>query len=58
VTELCRNFGISQQTFFCWLRQYDGLSPSEVQRLQQLEKENCRAAEGERFESLEAISLP
>lgn len=42
VAEVCRKFGISQQTFYRWRRQFKGLMPSEVQRLQQLEEENRR----------------
>ena len=42
VTEICRKYGISQQTFYRWRSKYGGLSPSEVRRLKQLEDENRR----------------
>ncbi len=32
--------GISQATYFNWKKRYDGLLPSEMQRLRQLEDEN------------------
>ena len=38
--ELCRKYGISQQTFYRWKAKYGGLEISEAQRLRQLEEEN------------------
>ena len=32
--------GISQATYFNWRRKYDGLLPTEMRRLKQLEDEN------------------
>ena len=34
--------GISQATYFNWKKKYDGLLPSEMMRLKQLEDENVR----------------
>lgn len=42
VAELCRKYGISNQTFYRWRSKYGGLMPSEVKRLKQLEDENRR----------------
>ena len=28
ITELCRKYGISQQTFYRWRRKYGGLAPT------------------------------
>ena len=42
VEEVCRKAGISQQTFYRWKKLYDGLMPSEMKRLKQLEEENGR----------------
>ncbi len=42
VTELCRKYGVSQQTFYRWRRKYGGLAPSELQRLKELERENTQ----------------
>lgn len=42
VEEVCRKAGISIQTYYRWRKKYDGLMPSEVRRLKQLEEENQR----------------
>ena len=39
-TEVCREMGISEQTFYRWKRKYAGLGVSELRRLKQLEEEN------------------
>ena len=40
VADLCRKAGISQATYFNWKKKYDGLLPSEMRRLKQLEDEH------------------
>ena len=40
VAEICRKAGISQATYFNWKKKYDGLLPTEMKRLKQLEDEN------------------
>ena len=40
VEEMCRKYGISQQTYYRWRKQYGGLSASELRRLKELEREN------------------
>ena len=40
VAEICRRAGISEATYFNWKRKYDGLLPTEMRRLKQLEDEN------------------
>lgn len=40
MTEICRKAGISQATYFNWKKKYDGLLPTEMRRLKQLEDEN------------------
>jgi putative transposase len=42
VAEICRKAGISQATYFNWKKKYDGLLPSEMKCLKQLEDENAR----------------
>ncbi|MGH7849143.1 MAG: IS3 family transposase [Thermodesulfobacteriota bacterium] len=42
VTELCRKYGISEQTFYRWKSKYGGMSVSEARRLKALEEENQR----------------
>lgn len=40
VVEICRRAGISQATYFNLKKKYDGLLPTEIKRLKQLEDEN------------------
>jgi len=40
VSELSRKYGVSEKTLYAWRKKYGGLSPSELQRLKQLESEN------------------
>src|SRR5947208_12298815 len=42
IAEVCRNAGISEASFYNWRKKYDGLLPSEMKRLKQLEEENQR----------------
>jgi putative transposase len=36
VADLTRQIGISEQTFYCWKRQYGGLEPDQVRELKQV----------------------
>ncbi len=38
--ELCRQQGISEQTFYRWKAKYGGLEVSDAKKLKQLEEEN------------------
>jgi putative transposase len=40
VADICRKAGISQATYFNWKKKCDGLLPTEMRRLKQLEDEN------------------
>ena len=40
VAEVCRKAGVSEATFYKWLKKFGGLMPSEMKRLKQLEEEN------------------
>lgn len=42
VSEICREYGISEQTFYNWKSKYGGMSLSELQRIKELEAENAR----------------
>lgn len=42
VSEICREFGISEPTFYKWKSKYGGMSLSELQRIKELEAENSR----------------
>jgi len=41
-SDLCREHGISDATFYNWKAKYGGLDVSEAQRLRQMEDENRR----------------
>lgn len=42
VTDLCRERGITKNTFYAWKQKYGGMTGEEVRRLRELEKENAR----------------
>jgi len=42
VAEICRTACISQVPYFNWKKKYDGLLPTEMRRLKQLEDENTK----------------
>lgn len=42
VQDICREYGISQATFFNWKSKYGGMSASHLKRLKELETENLR----------------
>ena len=42
MAEVCRKFGITEQTYYRWKKKYGGLGVSELRRLRQLEEENRR----------------
>jgi putative transposase len=42
LSDLCRQLGIAEQTFYAWKKKYAHLGVSELRRLRQLEEENSR----------------
>ena len=42
VGDVCRQVGISEQTFYRWEKQYAGLQADQVRELKQLQDENAR----------------
>jgi putative transposase len=42
VADLVRKVGISEQTFYRWKKQYDGLDSTQVREFKQLSEENAR----------------
>jgi putative transposase len=40
VTEICRQLGISDATFYNWRKKFGGMGVSEIRRLKALEEEN------------------
>ena len=41
ICEVCRELGVSEQTYHRWKKQYGGMGVSELRRLKQLEDENA-----------------
>ena len=41
-TELCRKYGISDQTYYNWKAKYGGMNVSDARKLKQVEDENLR----------------
>ena len=42
VEEVCRQLGVSEQTFYRWKKKYAGVGPQELRCLKQLEDENSK----------------
>ena len=42
VPEVCRKLGVSDQTYYRWRQKYGGMSPTAIQELRDLQKENQR----------------
>jgi transposase-like protein len=42
VGEASRKLGVTEQTYYCWRKEYGGMRVEQAKRLQELEKENTR----------------
>ena len=42
VKEVCRDYGISDATYYNWKAKYGGMEASDIKRLKDLEQENQR----------------
>jgi putative transposase len=42
VGSICRELGVSEQSYYRWRREYGGLKVDQAKRLKDLEKENAR----------------
>ena len=40
--EAARHLGITEQTYYCWRKEYGGMRINQAKRLKELEKENTR----------------
>jgi len=40
VSDICREYGVSEATFYIWKKKYAGLGLSELRELRQLREEN------------------
>ena len=55
--EVCREHGISQNTFYKWKSKFGGMNVSEAQRLRQLEAENAKLKRIIADQALDNIAL-
>jgi putative transposase len=55
--EVCRQHGISQNTFYKWKSKFGGMNVSEAQRLRQLEAENAKLKRIVADQALDNIAL-
>ena len=42
VPEVCREIGVTSQTYYRWRNKYGGMSPDMIKQLRELQKENSR----------------
>jgi putative transposase len=42
IAELCRRYGVSEQSYYRWKKVYGGMEPSEARELKQLREENLK----------------
>lgn len=42
VSQVCKDYGVSEQTWYRWKSKYGQMDVAEVRRLRELEKENAR----------------
>ena len=42
VPEVCRQLGISEQTYYRWRTKYGGMDPAMAKQMKEMEKENAR----------------
>ena len=42
VPEVCKQLGVSEQTYYRWRTKYGGMDPQMARQMQELQKENAR----------------
>ena len=42
VPEVCKQLGVSEQTYYRWRQKYGGMDPAMAKQLKEMEKENAR----------------
>ena len=42
VSEVCREYGVAEATYYNWKAKYGGMAVSDIKRLKELEEENRR----------------
>jgi putative transposase len=57
VSELCRRYGIAEQTLYRWKAKYGGMAISDAKRLKQLEVENAQLKRLVADQALDILAL-
>jgi putative transposase len=57
IEELCRKYGISNATYYCWKAKFGGMTVSESKRLRALEEENTKLKRLVADQALDIIAL-
>ena len=57
VGEVCRQIGVSEQSYYRWRKEYDGLKVNQARRLKELEQENARLRRAVSDLTLKSFSL-
>ena len=57
VGEVCRQIGVSEQSYYRWRKEYGGLKVNQARRLKELEQENARLRRAASDLTLKSFSL-
>ena len=57
VGEVCRQIGVSEQSYYRWRKEYGGLKVNQARRLKELEQENARLRRAVSDLTLRSFSL-
>ena len=57
VGEVCRQIGVSEQSYYRWRKEYGGLKVNQARRLKELEQENARLRRAVSDLTLKSFSL-
>mgnify|MGYP001312840676 FL=1 len=57
VGEVCRQIGVSEQSYYRWRKEYGGLKVNQARRLKELEQENARLRRAVSNLTLKSFSL-
>ena len=57
IDELCRKYGVSKGTYYCWKSKFGGMTVSEAQRLRALEAENGKLKRIVADQALDIVAL-
>ena len=57
VSEVCRQLRVSEQSYYRWRKEYDGLKVNQARHLKELEQENARLRRAVSDLTLRSFSL-